>query len=183
MTQLYDYWVFYISPSMVDKSAVYVDSSSHVYAYTDNKLYAEKFQEIHDMKHFTHKKFHMNQQDVHDLTLSERNKYIRMRQFQTKKNGATIEVPIAVTHDELSACESKMRNLIMKFSLKLQLINPLVFKNDIRKVLEQLHYDQFYKYQEGNIDGVPFDPDAFGVKMDELAIYIDLFHNILKESI
>lgn len=183
MTQRYDYWVFYICPSMIDKSAVYIEPSSHIYAYTDNKLYAEKFEEIHNMKYFTRKKFHMNQDDVHDLTLSERNRYIRMQRFTTKKNGAIIEVPLAVTHDEISICESKMRSLLMMFSLKANLINPRTFTGDVRRALENSHYNKFYEYQKGGIDGIPFDPNAFGMKMDELAIYIDLFHNILKESI
>ena len=181
----YDYWVFYLLPQYYeefrDELPILINDDTYVYAYTDNNDYANMFERAHDMQYFRRKKFKMTSNQVHDLTLSERNKYMKLQSLSTKYSDGIKNVDMIITLEELYAMEEMSRDKVMKLSLKMNLEDPWIFSESLKQALYNMKYFNFWRYQLGVISGgVPFDPHTFMVDIDELSVYIDLFGLLLK---
>lgn len=183
----YKYWVFYLLPKYYDKFGdilpVIVDPSTYIYAYTDNKDYADMFEAIHDMRYFKRKRLEMTSAQVHDLTLTERNKYMKLQSYSTRFNGGVKSVDIVVTLEERYAVEEMVRSQMMKWSLKMPIESPRVLKHSLWRALAELKYTKFWSYQNGSIEGSPFESITFSVEIDELAVYTEIFGLLLKGGI
>lgn len=182
----YKYWVFYLLPKYYEKFAdslpIIIDTDTYVYAYTDNKDYADMFESIHNMNYFSRKKFNMSAEQVHDLTLTERNKYMKMQSYATRYPKGVTSVDMVVTLEEKYAVEEMLRSSIMRCSLKMDLENPNIFSDSMLPALKKLRYYNFWEYQEGCVEGSPFDSMTFCVSMDELYMYTKLFGILLKDG-
>lgn len=182
----YKYWVFYLLPKYYEKLGdclpLYVHDDTYIYAYTDNKDYADQFERCHNMKYFKRKKLNMTTDQVRELTLTERNKYMKLASYATRNEGGVSHVDMIVTMEEFYAVEEIVKTKVMQLSLKSNLVNPDLFSNELRLALNALRYDNFWNYQRGQLSGgVPFDPMTFMVEVDELTIYTKLFGLILVE--
>lgn len=183
----YKYWIFYILPEYYEQNAndipVIIDENSYIYAYTDNKDYADQFELCHDMRYFKRKKFILTSDQIHELTLTERNKYLKMQCYSTKNaKGYVKHIDLILTMDELYAVEEASRNYIMKLSLKMNLESPNIFRGGLQHALFDLKYFNFWRYQMGwmSSTGAPFDPMTFHIEMDDLMVYTKLFGMLLK---
>lgn len=182
----YKYWVFYIVPEYYEKIEndlpIIINTDTFVYAYTDNKDYADLFEMTHDMRHFRKKKFNMTTAEVHELTLTERNKFMKRQSYATKYEHGVKSVDIIVTLEEEYAIEEFSRNQIMTLSLKTVLDDPNMFVDGLYAALHALKYDRYWEYQMGYISGIPFDPMTFMTPIDDLSVYTRLFGLLLKDG-
>lgn len=180
----YKYWVFYLLPQYYEKFEnilpVLVDPDTYIYAYTDNKDFADMFETMHNMKYFRRRKFNMTREQVHELTLTERNKYMKMQSYATSFQNGVTSIDMIVTMEEIEAVEASVRDQIMKCSLKMELEDPMLFSNGLLSALTKLRYTKFWDYREGKVNGSPFDSITFCMSMDELSVYTSLFGVLLK---
>lgn len=176
MIKTYKYWIFYIKSDYVHD--VYKELYHHIYAYTDTKKYAAEFELMHDMKKFIKKEVRLVRQEVRLLTQHARNEFLQPFWLTTISEDYCIdEMELILTEGEQRLLHANVSNLVNNTLIRATIGEPFIFNKKIYNALHELKYVLLHS-------GVEVD-DSFmkgTLHIDEVAVYIDIFADILQPN-
>ena len=160
-----------------------------LYAYTDNKKYAELFRTYRNMNVFKEKEFKLDKNGWLSLNSIHPNNKITIDELETKGRDEftkdTIKLPL--TYDEVYYVTLKPDEIIDE-KFKNIMINPSVFNSKINESLYALGYFYIYRnvqinfYANYDLDSFydGFDRETIGLKpsymdIDQFTIFMERF--------
>lgn len=173
------------------------DLNLPLYAFTNNKKFAEEFQLQRDMSKFIYKKEILDKKDFLKFSDAHRDALLHDGQFytQSKKNyGEFTHVHVLCTMGEefmITKMEDRLGDEFTKY-----LFDASVFSDEIVKALKSLLYFEFYgfyvlynshygdSYYRPYFSGISDDdgdiipPGQY--KLDELALFLHFFHSTFR---
>ena len=176
----YNYWVIYILPEFVnDISAFKPNTNDFVYAYTDSKEILDNFISFHDMSKFIVKKYKFEKSECRILNMEYQNRYLRLMELKTGKNGGIELITMALSIDEKNLLDNTKYSMMWKISniwtvMTFNIATPglSIFNKKYKKLLKLFKLHNFILDPRQ----LNCDDDIF----DEFVIYYDLFSNLLK---
>lgn len=164
----YTYWIYY--------------HDNEIYAYTDNKSYAEQFEDFRDMKKFKRVKKELSKEEVNYLAKEYQCLYLKEYSFDVydKENEDNYPFEIVITSME----EINVNNNTMQVRVNLSTdtfdLNPKYFNKDIQKALYIIGYLTIYEENQ-----LPFQNDSLENRIvpvpDQLSIFISLYGWSIKD--
>lgn len=142
----YKYWFFYIKPEYLHLVCT-EESDSLLYAYTDNKEYAEIFKSQRDMNKFFIKKEKISKEEVNYLANNFMREYLIKKEINTKLKGIgskIIKYDLILTKAEESCIQASACKILMVDIYTRAWTNPYIFDNEYLSILENIGYvDRF----------------------------------------
>lgn len=175
----YRYWFFYIKPEYKDNVCIEVDDGL-LYAYTDNKDLAKKFEETRDMSKFFKVKRKITRDELNYLADVYNKEYMMMKSFETKtENGDVITCDLVLTKMEFFAIDRAYIEMSISKIWTYTWINPFIFKEKIIDALDNLGYILGYNMIKGNDKK----GDIYSIfKPDYISAFIHHFGFLLKND-
>lgn len=164
--KLYKYWLYY--------------KDNELYAYTDNKEYAEKFEEFRNMDLFTRVKKRITKDDVNYLAMEFQGSYLMSNTYKgyNTKNKKYYNIEIITTEIESLNVGNKkvyMENAGLYHNC---VIDPYYFNNKLMVALKNIGYFSVYAVYKG-IDEYPFELNI--PKIDEISLFVYFYGNTIDE--
>jgi hypothetical protein len=142
----YKYWFFYIKPEYL--SLVYTESEdSLLYAYTDNKEYAEIFKNQRDMNKFFVKKREIEKDEVNYLASEFTREYLIKKDIKTKVRGIgseNIDYTLILTKTEDYMIQSTTHKVLMADVWVCTWLNPYIFNKKYINALNNIGFIDRY---------------------------------------
>lgn len=175
----YKYWFFYIKPEFID-DVVLPQLGDTLYAYTDNKDYAEKFMNTRDMNKFVLKKSKISKGLVNYYADNIHSGYLSEESLPTKPDGRIVN--IVMTSMERSNLKNTINSVMLYKLWRKAIINPESFINKYKNALKYMGFDIGYDYMSGDSNGTELLPNlcSFPINGDYLSAFIHLNSKILK---
>ena len=175
----YKYWFFYIKSEFID-DVVLPQIDDTLYAYTDNKDYAKKFMNTRDMSKFILKKSKISKGIVNYYADNIPDGYLVEESLPTKPKKQ--KVSIVITSLERTNLQNTINSVMLYKLWRTAIINPEVFVDRYRNILNNMGFDIGYEYMIGNSNRLELPPNLclYPVKGDYLSAFIHLNAKILK---
>lgn len=176
MIKEYKYWIFYIKEKYKDDT--YKELYHRIYAYTDNKEYAKEFEIFHDMEKFIKKEVKLSREEVRILAMHAKKEFLQPCMLTTTSKNSNVEkIKIIITEGEQQLLIANVSNLANTRLIKATVEVPFIFSKKVYKALYDLKYVLLY---------AGTDVDNSFIKgtlhIDELAVYANIFEDILKKK-
>lgn len=151
----YTYWLYYYN--------------NDIYAYTDNKKYAKKFEEIRDLNKLKKVKKRLTREEVNYLADAYQDRYLKTENFKVydKYNMQYYEMEIILsTVESITVSNNKVRLSTVDLYNECT-VSPRYFTDDIVKALKCIGYQDLYLMYQGfdnlaNKSAIP-KPDSLGI--------------------
>jgi hypothetical protein len=172
----YKYWLYYLDKEL--------------YAYTDNKVYAEKFEAIRDMDKFKKEKYKISREDVNYLAKEYQELILEPIEFtiDNKDTGDKFTGELIVTRMEKITMSNISVQLLEEERYKhCWILNPVIFKKKIYKALKQLMYVDSFKYISNTEDlddimGIYEEDEPCKLEPDYLGIFLRYYGNTIRSE-
>lgn len=156
------YWIYYLRDG----------TDNEIYAYTDNKEYAELFELDRNMSMFTCIKKKIGIDEINFLAREYQNCYLKemkMRIFDKSKSKWINAVYITTVSEYLTVTTASI-SLIESDIYEHCWYNPGIFKKNIFKALEVIEYNNVYRQITSNV----YDDNEteINIKPDMLGIFL-----------
>ena len=143
---LYKYWFFYIKPDYLHLVSTESEDSL-LYAYTDNKEYAESFKAQRDMNKFFMKKEKITKEEVNYLANNFMREYLIQKEVNTKLKSIgskIIKYNLILTKAEESCIQASVYKILMVDIYTCTWTNPYIFDIEYLSGLKNIGYvDKF----------------------------------------
>ena len=170
----YKYWFFYIKPEYL--SLVYTEADdSLLYAYTDNKEYAEIFKNQRDMEKFFIKKREIEKDEVNYLAKEFTREYLIKKEVKTKVGGIgsdIIDYTLILTKTEDYTIQSTAHKVLMADIWISTWINPYIFKEEFVDALNNIGFVDRYNMTNVKISNRIIDKMGENIQPDYLSTFI-----------
>lgn len=162
---------------MTKKYWIYIlNKDGDIYAYTDDKELAKKFESQRNMKKFKKIKKNISKKEINELANEYQLCKLELVELDTKGNNGYSSCNIAMTgieHMDISNVGYTLKYVTLP---KTAVVNPLIFNKKIYDALKTIGYNDIYPT-------LPFDtPKDYYIKLDMLMIFIQNFGKTLKED-
>lgn len=177
-------WKYYLVPNKDSAKREY-----ELYAFTNKKEYANKFEEDRDMKKFVKADvIDIDKEDYLDFANSNKDQLLDYYKYETKfvDENNTFDIGVVTvlsTYSEYAGCSREaVEDMLFDVSLFETIPDYRMFTKDIKKSLRTLEFISMYKIMKNNpiMDDVDDDFAAPDVVPDEFKIFISLYQYLFK---
>lgn len=152
----------------------YLKSSGKIYAYTDNKTYAEIFSSMRDEKLFFYKKEKLTSDEIKDLEEEASEKMMILYEFPLKDKKITFPI---TKHEKMNVEHFVLQAISVDMYLIAELIDPNIFQENVRDALNTLEWGSCYN----TFHRVKCELENDRIKPDFLQCFLRLFGETMKE--
>lgn len=178
----YKYWFFYIKPKYIDLVTTENDDSL-LYAYTDNKEYAELFESQRNMDKFFTKKRKIDKEEVNFLASQYMREYLIKKDIKTHSKGIgskIIDYSLILTNTEYHILQSSVTQISSINMWKYTWLNPYIFNNEYFQILKEIEFVEKFntiaRWKKSNNES---NNTKSKIQPDYLAIFIKEFGFLL----
>ena len=175
MRETFLWYCFYIESKDMDKDF-------ELYAYTDSKKLAKRFQKERDMTKFIMKTYYLTVDEVHNLAENYNEMYLEIFQGKTKVNTDgfhIVEFSMVVTKMEKLNVLNFTSDLIFAKLWLLTNIDPKCFRPEYSEALDVLGYTDGYEYFYSDKESKKSLLE-FGFEPDFLSTFLHFYKDLMK---
>ena len=177
MSEKKKFWIFYL---VYDK-AIWDVEPYGIYAYTNKKEYAKKFENTRNMNRFCMKELKLDREEINALYKNFTNNQLEIMKGKTKLNDTKEirEFETVVTMREQIACKHHATLYINEYACRYAWDTPYIFKSKYIRALNTIGYSYYYNYIRGTEEMLV--PIYKNIEPDMLSILLDLYKELFED--
>lgn len=176
---LYPYTLFFITEKM-NKYLIDQNHSGFIYAYTDAKEIAEKFEQERNMNLFKSKKKDLSKAEIHQLTKQIPKSFLILRKG-ISKNPFTyqqFDFNIAITMMEEYVCNHICWNILYQKIWENTTVNPCIYKKKYQQALNINMYNECFDVIAGSYS---IDEILMKLEPDFLSVFVNQYQELMRK--
>ena len=175
----YKYWIFYVKREYIE-DIPFEYLWNQIYAYTDNKEYAKQFESWHNMSKFIKREVKLTKEEIHIMTEDIMSKYLQPYRIITEgKKKKKKKILIISNRDEKRLLDSNVSMIANNTIIRNTIQEPHIYDYSLYKALSVLKYPQMHSGVDIQIETGMISMDDSFIAIDELAVYINIFKELL----